>query len=119
MRFNVLAVLLGFTTTAFASAIPEAAPEAVPQPVSEPISGAIIDMGFGNELDKRACTYNGCTCSPNIGSSYPAGIYCGKCFQVYTFGSGGKKTDAYQCGKGGSCCRYGARSSCASSNFSP
>ncbi|KAK6347946.1 hypothetical protein TWF718_005766 [Orbilia javanica] len=117
MRFTTLPLALTLATAALSSAIPQPAAEALAE--AQPVSEALADISMDNTLDKRACVYNGCTCSKNIGSIYVAGVYCGKCFQVYTFGTGGKNTDAYQCGKGGSCCRYGARASCAASDWGP
>ncbi|KAF3254122.1 hypothetical protein TWF128_006251 [Orbilia oligospora] len=117
MRFTTFTLALGLAATALSSAIPQPAPEALAE--AQPVSEALSDIAMDNTLDKRACVYNGCTCSSNVGTNWAVGVYCGKCFQVYTFGTGGKNTDAYQCGKGGSCCRYGARASCSASNWGP
>ncbi|PWW76204.1 hypothetical protein C7212DRAFT_279135 [Tuber magnatum] len=62
-----------------------------------------------SELDKRACTYDGCKCS----TSYSAGLYCGYCAAVITCKNGKPCEDnVYQCGAGGKCCNYGVRNSC-------
>ncbi|TGJ69724.1 hypothetical protein EYR41_005743 [Orbilia oligospora] len=95
MRFTTFTLALGLAATALSSAIPQPAPEALAE--AQPVSEALSDIAMDNTLDKRACVYNGCTCSSNVGTNWAVGVYCGKCFQVYTFGTGGKKTDAYQC----------------------
>ncbi|KAK6358017.1 hypothetical protein TWF730_007371 [Orbilia blumenaviensis] len=115
MRFSTLTLALGLVATALSSAIPQPAADTVLEPISE----ALTDIAMDNTLDKRACVYNGCKCNSRVGTAYVTGIYCGKCYQVSKFGKGGKSTDAYQCGSGGSCCRYGARESCAVPKWGP
>ncbi|KAF3908985.1 hypothetical protein ABW20_dc0107544 [Dactylellina cionopaga] len=109
MQLTKLVCLLPLIATALAAAVPEANPEADP---GTRVTSDLVD----EPLDKRACTYNNCACR----SGTSPGVYCGWCYAVTAAGNGGSWGDAYQCSSSGSCCRYGARSSCASpANYSP
>ncbi|KAF3159718.1 hypothetical protein TWF225_007229 [Orbilia oligospora] len=107
MQFSKLACLLPLIATALAAAVPAD---------NSGVSMATDELDLGrNVFDKRSCKSNGCSCAK--GTS--AGIYCGRCGAVKSFGRGGKSNDAYQCNSSGGCCVYGHRDSCAVKSFSP
>ncbi|KAK6502997.1 hypothetical protein TWF481_008033 [Arthrobotrys musiformis] len=87
MQLSKLAFLLPLVATVLAAAVPAE---------NSGVSMATEDL---NILDKRACKSNGCSCAR--GTS--AGIYCGRCSAVKSFGRGGKSNDAYQCNSNGDC----------------
>ncbi|KAF3935708.1 hypothetical protein ABW19_dt0208230 [Dactylella cylindrospora] len=90
MKLSALLTTLTFLLTATALPSPNADSEISP---------------LDNLFDKRACVYNGCTCS----TTAKPGVYCGLCAQVR---KKAVNTHAFQCGSGGSCCSYGYRTSC-------
>jgi len=82
---------------------------------ANPVANADADVSIPLELEKRACSYNGCKCK--VGTR--AGLYCGYCDAVTNSGSG-LFSDVFQCNSKGGCCDYGPRKSCAKfPGFSP
>lgn len=65
-------------------------------------------------LQKRACTKNGCTCAKGIAQ----GQYCGYCNAVTGTGSAALwGENSFECNSSGGCCFYGYTSHCAGSNW--
>ncbi|KAG0132800.1 hypothetical protein HOY82DRAFT_557525 [Tuber indicum] len=90
MLLNLLPILALFLTLAHAAALAN--------PFAKPDTSA---------LEKRACVYDGCECDPAA-----HGQYCGYCPSVRSCTMQSCYGDVYQCGPGGSCCKYGPRDSC-------
>ncbi|KAL5354498.1 hypothetical protein ACLOAV_000587 [Pseudogymnoascus australis] len=65
-------------------------------------------------LQKRACTNNGCTCAKGTAQ----GQYCGYCNAVTGKGSAALwGENSFECNSSGGCCFYGYTSTCAGSNW--
>ncbi|KAF1848281.1 uncharacterized protein K460DRAFT_247729, partial [Cucurbitaria berberidis CBS 394.84] len=63
------------------------------------------------ELDKRACSSNGCACV----SGLTQGVYCGNCIVgagTYAVKTKRVKKHAFECSASGGCCDYGVASDC-------
>lgn len=66
-------------------------------------------------VEKRACTYNGCACARGLS----AGVYCGNCVVgagTYAIKTKRVNSHAFQCSATGSCCDYGTASDCGKSS---
>ncbi|KAK6514284.1 hypothetical protein TWF506_008681 [Arthrobotrys conoides] len=109
MHISNLAYLLPLIATALAAAVPA-------DTTTSGINMANSELEVStNIFEKRACKSNGCSCAK--GTS--AGIYCGRCGAVKSYGRGGKSDHAYQCNSEGGCCLYGPRDTCAEKSFHP
>ena len=85
--------------------------------VGEPMGGQLQKIAF---LEKRACKYNGCKCTPGTNP----GVYCWGCSQVTNWGNLGAFPSSptgwvFQCARSGNCCAYGLRDSCAGGKANP
>ncbi|RVD84892.1 uncharacterized protein DFL_003229 [Arthrobotrys flagrans] len=109
MQLSKLAYLLPLIATVLAAAVPDT--NSGVSMVNDEIEVSELE---GNIFDKRACSSNKCKCAEGT----KAGVYCGRCGAVTSLGSGGIN-DVYQCASSGECCRYGPRSSCAGSSYTP
>ncbi|KAK7182508.1 hypothetical protein PSPO01_11506 [Paraphaeosphaeria sporulosa] len=103
--------ILNLLNLAVFASLAAASPTAGAEALSSP------EQAVGVPLEKRACTYTGCTCLKGI----KAGVYCGNCYNpkdhnywaVQTKGSSSRfATHAFQCASSGDCCDYGVASDC-------
>ncbi|KFY02206.1 hypothetical protein O988_02319 [Pseudogymnoascus sp. VKM F-3808] len=109
-----------FFTAVSAVAVAEPEPvtfEAKVKKDADAASSVEVRREFAEEgnLQKRACTNNGCTCA----SGSAQGQYCGYCNQVTGKGSAALwGENSFECNPSGGCCFYGYTSQCAGSNWS-
>ena len=103
-----------------ANAVAAADAEAHAHAVAEADDSGLVSKRDGSVLEKRACKYNGCKCTPGTNP----GVYCWGCSQVINWGNVGAFSSSptgwvFQCARSGNCCAYGPRDSCAGGKANP
>jgi hypothetical protein len=118
MKFNAAIFLASLVALAAANPVEGREPAKNVEPVRN-VDATVEARDIKGDLDRRACTYNGCKCQapPHLPRT---GVYCANCpvagwpgyNMVYDLGSGGARDHVYQCNTNGDCCDYGYATAC-------